>query len=73
MWQGRLAVVSLLVVSLFAGLSMCFVGGARPNQLEVYSWWTGPGEEEGLNAMAKEEKVERVLSAIRDAIASVEK
>jgi glucose/mannose transport system substrate-binding protein len=45
--------VSLLVVSLLAGLSMCFVGGARQNQLEVYSWWTGPGEEEGLAAMAK--------------------
>ena len=21
------------------------------NQLEVYSWWTGPGEEDGLQAM----------------------
>jgi glucose/mannose transport system substrate-binding protein len=54
MWQGRFAVASLIVVALLASLSMCAVGGGRENQLEVYSWWTGPGEEEGLNAMAKE-------------------
>ncbi len=54
MWQGRFAVASLIVVALLASLSMCAVGGGRANQLEVYSWWTGPGEEEGLNAMAKE-------------------
>jgi glucose/mannose transport system substrate-binding protein len=52
MWQGRFAVASLIVVALLASLSMCAVGGGRENQLEVYSWWTGPGEEEGLNAMA---------------------
>src|SRR5689334_13072442 len=32
---------------------MCTIRGASRDQLEVYSWWTGPGEEEGLNAMAK--------------------
>ena len=54
MWQGRFAVASLIVVALLASLSMCAVRGGRENQLEVYSWWTGPGEEEGLDAMAKE-------------------
>ena len=53
MWQGRLVIASLLLVSLLAGLSMCTIGNARQDQLEVYSWWTGPGEEEGLNAMAE--------------------
>jgi glucose/mannose transport system substrate-binding protein len=53
-WQGRLAIVSLVLVSILAGLSMCSIGGVSGDQLEVYSWWTGPGEEEGLNAMAKE-------------------
>ena len=53
MWKGRLAIISLLVVSLLSGLSMLTVGGASDDQLEVYSWWTGPGEEEGLAAMAE--------------------
>ena len=53
MWKGRLAIAALLFVSLIAGLSMCTVRGAAADQLEVYSWWTGPGEEEGLEAMAK--------------------
>ncbi|GGM73498.1 sugar ABC transporter substrate-binding protein [Dactylosporangium sucinum] len=53
MWKGRLAIASLLLVSLLAGLSMCAIRGASNDQLEVYSWWTGPGEEEGLAAMAK--------------------
>jgi glucose/mannose transport system substrate-binding protein len=52
-WKGRLAIIALLVVSLLAGLSMLTVGGASDDQLEVYSWWTGPGEEEGLAAMAE--------------------
>jgi glucose/mannose transport system substrate-binding protein len=54
MWQGRLTVVSLIVVALLASLAMCAVGGGGRNQLEVYSWWTGPGEEEGLAAMAEQ-------------------
>ncbi|GAA4253258.1 ABC transporter substrate-binding protein [Dactylosporangium darangshiense] len=53
MWKGRLAIVTILFVSLLAGLSMFTVRGASNDQLEVYSWWTGPGEEEGLAAMAK--------------------
>ncbi|MDG6101534.1 carbohydrate ABC transporter substrate-binding protein [Dactylosporangium aurantiacum] len=53
MWKGRLAIIALLAVSLLSGLSMLTVGGASDDQLEVYSWWTGPGEEEGLAAMAE--------------------
>ncbi|MEV6926323.1 ABC transporter substrate-binding protein [Dactylosporangium sp. NPDC051485] len=53
MWKGRLAIVAILAVSLLAALSMFTVRGASDDQLEVYSWWTGPGEEEGLAAMAK--------------------
>lgn len=53
MWQGRLGVLALIVVAVLAGLPMCAVGDTgEANQLEVYSWWTGPGEEEGLAAMA---------------------
>jgi glucose/mannose transport system substrate-binding protein len=53
MWKGRLTVSALVLVALIAGLPMCSVRGGRNNdQLEVYSWWTGPGEEEGLAAMA---------------------
>jgi glucose/mannose transport system substrate-binding protein len=52
-WKGRLAIASLLFISLLSGLSMLSVHGGGGNQLEVYSWWTGPGEEEGLDAMAK--------------------
>jgi glucose/mannose transport system substrate-binding protein len=52
-WKGRLAILAILVVSLISGLSMFAVRGASDDQLEVYSWWTGPGEEEGLDAMAK--------------------
>jgi len=52
-WKGRLGILAILVVSLICGLSMFAVRGASDDQLEVYSWWTGPGEEEGLDAMAK--------------------
>ncbi|WP_433206798.1 ABC transporter substrate-binding protein [Dactylosporangium sp. CS-047395] len=48
-----MAILSIVVVSLICGLSMFAVRGASNDQLEVYSWWTGPGEEEGLAAMAK--------------------
>jgi glucose/mannose transport system substrate-binding protein len=52
-WKGRLTILSLVLVSVLAALSMCNIRGASNDQLEVYSWWTGPGEEEGLAAMAK--------------------
>ncbi|WP_433077581.1 ABC transporter substrate-binding protein [Dactylosporangium sp. CA-052675] len=48
-----MAILAIVVVSLVCGLSMFAVRGASNDQLEVYSWWTGPGEEEGLAAMAK--------------------
>jgi glucose/mannose transport system substrate-binding protein len=52
MWQGRLGVLALVVVAILAGVPMLAVGGGGGgNKLEVYSWWTGPGEEEGLAAM----------------------
>ncbi|MGN9907020.1 ABC transporter substrate-binding protein [Phytohabitans sp. LJ34] len=55
MWQGRIGVLALVVVAFLAGIPMCAAGGGGgDNQLEVYSWWTGPGEEEGLDAMARE-------------------
>ena len=52
MRQGRLGVLAIILVAVLAALPMCTVGGGGgDNQLEVYSWWTGPGEEEGLAAM----------------------
>ena len=52
MRQGRFGVLAIIVVAVLAALPMCTVGGGGgDNQLEVYSWWTGPGEEEGLAAM----------------------
>jgi glucose/mannose transport system substrate-binding protein len=52
-WRGRVGILVLLLVAavvagpLYAGSG----GGARDGQVEVYSWWTGPGEEDGLRAM----------------------
>jgi glucose/mannose transport system substrate-binding protein len=57
MWQGRLGVLALVLVAMLAGVPMCFAGGGGgDSELEVYSWWTGPGEEEGLAAMVSEFK-----------------
>lgn len=57
MWQGRLGVLALVLMSILAGAPMCAAGGGGgDSELEVYSWWTGPGEEEGLAAMAAEFK-----------------
>jgi len=53
MWKGRLTILSLVLISVLAALSMWNIRGASNDQLEVYSWWTGPGEEEGLAAMAQ--------------------
>ncbi len=53
MWQGRLGIVVLLLVAALIA-APAYVGsgrGARDGQVEVYSWWTGPGEEDGLRAM----------------------
>ena len=53
MWRGRVGILVLVLVAavvavpLYAGAG----GGTRADQVEVYSWWTGPGEEDGLGAM----------------------
>ncbi|RAK08573.1 carbohydrate ABC transporter substrate-binding protein (CUT1 family) [Halanaerobium saccharolyticum] len=39
----------LLVVALMFGLSFSAV--AQDGEVEIFSWWTGGGEEEGLNAL----------------------
>jgi glucose/mannose transport system substrate-binding protein len=53
MWQGRVGTVALLLVAVVVGapLYLGSGGGVREGQIEVYSWWTGPGEEDGLRAM----------------------
>jgi glucose/mannose transport system substrate-binding protein len=52
MWRGRIGVVVLLLVAaLVAAPLLGSVGGGRAGQVEIYSWWTGPGEEDGLRAM----------------------
>ncbi|MGW0810545.1 ABC transporter substrate-binding protein [Nonomuraea sp. NPDC002799] len=59
-----LAVVSITMVSVL-GLAACggggggqtaqspAAGGGGKTQVEVFSWWTGPGEADGLQAMRK--------------------
>ncbi|MGH3994410.1 MAG: ABC transporter substrate-binding protein, partial [Pseudonocardiaceae bacterium] len=44
-------------------------GGQGGNKIEVFSWWTGPGEEDGLNAMiadfkAKNAGIEVINAAV---------
>ena len=53
MWQGRAGIAALVVVAAVVAMPLYLPtsNGAGNNQLEVYSWWTGPGEEEGLDAM----------------------
>jgi glucose/mannose transport system substrate-binding protein len=53
MWQGRLGTVVLILAAAVFGLPLYVLtpGAERDNQVEVYSWWTGPGEEDGLRAM----------------------
>ena len=53
MSHGRMAVVALLLVAAISAMSP-YLGssrGMRDGQVEIYSWWTGPGEEDGLHAM----------------------
>jgi glucose/mannose transport system substrate-binding protein len=52
MWRGRIGVaVLLLVAAVVAAPLLGSATGARDGQVEIYSWWTGPGEEDGLHAM----------------------
>jgi glucose/mannose transport system substrate-binding protein len=52
MWRGRIGVLILLLVATVVGAPVLgSATGAPGNQVEIYSWWTGPGEEDGLRAM----------------------
>ncbi len=53
MWQGRAGIAALVVVAAVVAMPLYLPtsNSAGNNQIEVYSWWTGPGEEDGLNAM----------------------
>jgi len=52
MWRGRVGVAVLLLVAAIVGAPLLgSARGARAGQVEIYSWWTGPGEEDGLRAM----------------------
>src|SRR5262245_25676525 len=52
MWRGRIGVVVLLLAALVIGAPVLgSPAGTRAGQVEIYSWWTGPGEEDGLRAM----------------------
>jgi glucose/mannose transport system substrate-binding protein len=55
MSQGRVGFIALLVVAALFASPLLVPGAATTDQqLEVYSWWTGPGEDEGLAAMVEE-------------------
>jgi len=53
MWQGRLGVAALVCGAALVAMPLYLPSSnsAGTNQVEVYSWWTGPGEEDGLRAM----------------------
>jgi glucose/mannose transport system substrate-binding protein len=53
MWQGRLGVAALVCGAALVAMPLYLPSSnsAGNNQVEVYSWWTGPGEEDGLRAM----------------------
>jgi glucose/mannose transport system substrate-binding protein len=57
--RGLLAVLTaaaLVAVSACGDDDAAENGGGADNEVEVFSWWTGPGEEEGLNAMIEDFK-----------------
>ncbi|MEN3304338.1 MAG: glucose/mannose transport system substrate-binding protein [Micromonosporaceae bacterium] len=56
MWQGRIWIIALLVIATIVAMPLYLRAGgaASGRQVEVYSWWTGPGEENGLRAMVKD-------------------
>ncbi|MBN1174596.1 MAG: carbohydrate ABC transporter substrate-binding protein [Micromonosporaceae bacterium] len=55
MLQGRGGFIALVLTAALFALPLYLPGqaGANANRFEVYSWWTGPGEGEGLEAMIK--------------------
>ncbi len=56
MWRGRIGVLALLLASALVAMPLytASAGGRGGNEVEVYSWWTGPGEEDGLRAMTRD-------------------
>jgi glucose/mannose transport system substrate-binding protein len=57
MSQGRIGFIALLVIAALVAMPLYLPSDASvENQVEVYSWWTGPGEEDGLIAMVEEYK-----------------
>jgi glucose/mannose transport system substrate-binding protein len=56
MWRGRIGLVGLLLGAALLMMPLYASSGGRAggNQVEVYSWWTGPGEEDGLKAMTRD-------------------
>jgi glucose/mannose transport system substrate-binding protein len=53
-WQGRIGIAALVAGAALVAMPLYLpssnsAGGN--DQVEVYSWWTGPGEEDGLHAM----------------------
>lgn len=46
----RSALLSLVVLSIFLFV-FSFSAAAQDGEVEIFSWWTGGGEEEGLNAL----------------------
>jgi glucose/mannose transport system substrate-binding protein len=52
-WQGRIAIAALVCGAAVVAMPLYVptANGTGNNQVEVYSWWTGPGEEDGLHAM----------------------
>src|SRR6266566_3778869 len=72
MSHGRMAVVALLLVAAISAMSP-YLGssrGMRDGQVEIYSWWTGPGEDDGSHAMvgdfeARNPAVHGVGAAVR--------
>jgi len=53
MWHGRLGTVVLILAAAVFALPLYVMppDADHDRQVEVYSWWTGPGEEDGLRAM----------------------
>lgn len=52
MWRGRMGFLALTLIAVAFTLPLFLPGHSNdPNRLEVYSWWTGPGEGEGLSAL----------------------
>lgn len=53
MWQGRIGIAALVCGAALVAMPLYLPSSnsGGDNQVEVYSWWTGPGEEDGLKAM----------------------